>query len=200
MFNREIRTIAFVPRWAIIRTNRQQNVAEHSFFVAIYADQIAEILDWKGPRDILFRYALAHDWDEILTGDISAPSKKVMQSAAGVGQHVVEKWKFQRMEDRIRDYKRWVNIPLQWEEEVKQIMSVADLFEATVFLADEEFAGNKNVVGCMMDCHDRLIKAVDKLSIGSELERGHLIVALESAIGEARSKHDAVVTGKEPIA
>jgi len=199
MFEREIRDLAFVPRWAIIRVNRQQNVAEHSFFVAVYADRIATLLGWEGPRDVLMRYALYHDMDEILTGDISAPSKKVMEAASGVGWHIVEKWMDQRMEDRISKYMESVGVPEEWKEQIYAIVGIADLYEAILFLADEEFSGNKNGVTCRKDCEDRLWQAVSKLESKWFTPVYNLTMALKSGIGEALGMCSALVTNRDPI-
>ena len=56
------RVLQHVPRWAIIRTLRQQSVAEHSYYVAIYATAIAKLLSMR-TQDInwITQYSLTHD-------------------------------------------------------------------------------------------------------------------------------------------
>lgn len=198
MFEREIRTLAFVPRWAIIRTNRQQNVAEHSFFVAIYADQIASMIGWMGRRDVLFRLSLYHDLDETLTGDIVAPAKRVMAEAAQTGWNLVEKWLDQTMQNRISTYKAWARPEAKDIEEMEKILAVADILEAVLYLADEEFSGNKNCLSVRIHCMALLNNAIDKLPAFPEL-RAKVHSTCHAAIGQALGVCDPVVTGKERV-
>ena len=79
MYSRELRELEHVPRWAIIRCIKQQSVAEHSYFTAMYANKIAEIIGWdkKYPYEIhkLITYALWHDIEECFMSDIPGPVK-----------------------------------------------------------------------------------------------------------------------------
>lgn len=75
MFEVEFRLFSEVRRWATIR-NSGQKLAEHSFFVALYADQIATLIDWQGDRGALMLHALLHDIDELITGDIPGNWKR----------------------------------------------------------------------------------------------------------------------------
>lgn len=199
MFEREIRNLAFVPRWAIIRVQRQQSVAEHSYFVAIYADQIARAINWSGPRDQLMRLALFHDMDEILTGDISAPSKKVMESSAMSGWHIFEKWKTQRMEERINCFQSYLEIVSPWDKSGYAIIKTADLLEAVLFLCDETFSGNRNVHPVREYLADALMKSVDALPCNDKKDLDTLRVSISAAVGQAIGIPDQIVTGKEPI-
>ena len=47
------RDMAHVPRWVIARTHRRQSVAEHSYFVALYARQIAIEIGYDRLEDLL---------------------------------------------------------------------------------------------------------------------------------------------------
>jgi 5'-deoxynucleotidase len=73
-----IRT-AQVDRWQIVRTSRNQTMAEHSYMVTMIALQIA--LDFELPKHIvadIAGWALVHDTPETITGDVSTPAKKMM--------------------------------------------------------------------------------------------------------------------------
>ena len=73
----QMRTLSYIPRWSIIRTTRTQNVAEHSYYVAVYTKQICDWLDVEPDEKAkLVWMALMHDVDEMITGDIPTPSKK----------------------------------------------------------------------------------------------------------------------------
>lgn len=68
-----------VKRWTIVRTIVNQNVAEHTFNVAMISRKLATILDIDdGP---VIKAALEHDLDEIMTGDMPSPVKRRMRNA-----------------------------------------------------------------------------------------------------------------------
>lgn len=71
----DLLALSYVPRWAVVRTLRQQTVADHSFRVAIIAMELVQQfhIDWR--PDIVIWHALTHDADESVTGDIPAVAK-----------------------------------------------------------------------------------------------------------------------------
>lgn len=201
MFEREIRDTAYVPRWSIIRTTRPQSIAEHMYFVAIYADQIAETLHYTGDRAQLIRVALTHDWPEILTGDIAAPAKRVMKEASKTGWNLVEKWEQQQTTERIPDFQRmYAHLGTKGQvEHMELIVKVADLLEAVVFLADEENSGNGNVMACRSALESIMWDAVARIDFGTIEQRKKLKKEMENAILSARVGHSKVVFGNEKI-
>jgi 5'-deoxynucleotidase YfbR-like HD superfamily hydrolase len=135
VLSKDIRTLAWVPRWSIVRTLRQQNVAEHSYFVAIYADRIADILEWDGDRYELLLYALQHDIEESFTGDIPHPIK-----AMGIDRNKFDKFIDHQNNER---FGRWLITP---SNDVKSIVAVADMLEGLMFLTNEASMGNSEVI------------------------------------------------------
>lgn len=133
-FEQEIRDIAYVPRWATARTISKQDVAQHSYFVAVYADQVAELIGWGGERDrfFLLRCALWHDQPEGATGDIVGPVKHRMGD-------VDEKEMTALLKDRYKDWWVWTQ---PWNEDIKHILKVADLIDQVMFLSGEASMGN----------------------------------------------------------
>jgi hypothetical protein len=65
-----------IHRWTIVATTREQSLAEHLFNVTMIARDIACELDIDDSNVI--KYALDHDLDEIMTGDIPSPAKSRM--------------------------------------------------------------------------------------------------------------------------
>lgn len=67
--------LTYVPRWTIVPMMRHQSVAEHSFRVAL----IAQDLGWRINRPSLSLSAaicaLSHDAEESVTGDIPSTAK-----------------------------------------------------------------------------------------------------------------------------
>lgn len=88
MFITDALALTIVPRWTIVRTARLQSVAEHSFAVAIIAEQILRLnehLTVHEPgltplcrRERVLWHALTHDVDESVTGDIPRHAKKLV--------------------------------------------------------------------------------------------------------------------------
>lgn len=194
MFEREIRDMAFVPRWAIIRTLRQQSIAEHSFFVAAYADQLCWLIEREDLAYEAVRYAMLHDLDEILSGDISSPAKAVLKTHCGTGIQVFNKWLSQQTRRRVPYYEQANPRDL----DVKPVVIVADLLEAVLFLADEEFMGNRNVVDVRRALEKSLERAIHDLPCTEELKkkvREHIGASINSAL----SRCSAVVYGNEEI-
>lgn len=161
MLEREIRDIAFVPRWAIIRTVRNQSCAEHSYFVAVYAQQIAKACCWRGPMGSLLDYALWHDMDEIFTGDMVSSAKKMLKKAAGPKWEEFTSWVNELTKDR---FGRTVegDMPANWRDDIKHLVKIADLLEAAFFLRDEMALGNTNVNTVYTYIHGHLMAAMEE--------------------------------------
>lgn len=140
IFDREHRTLAHVPRWPILRVNRRQSVAEHSFYVALYAAEIAQAIGWQGPYEQLMLHALTHDLDEIVTGDINSPTKRAMDPGARVQ---LDAWIDKKMRERSTVDSAWaLSDP---GEQAKLIVKLADMVEGVLYLCDEKSQGNQNV-------------------------------------------------------
>jgi len=60
---------AHIPRYSAIPVNHRESVAEHSFFVAIYADRLAVDMGLNDIFPQILKAALWHDIEETWTGD-----------------------------------------------------------------------------------------------------------------------------------
>lgn len=131
---KDIRATKDVTRWHMIRTKRPQNLAEHSYMVALIAGKLAEHLSEPlttiEERD-MFRLALLHDIEEIEFGDIPTPTKKKIREA-GHGE-ILE----------ILEIAFWVNRGSMSTPEfgssnkVRSLVRLADLVEAALFYNEE---------------------------------------------------------------
>lgn len=194
MFEREYRDLAWVPRWTIIRTLRTQSVAEHSYYVALYAAQIAELTGWGGPRDQLMYYALTHDLEEILSGDISSPAKRSMKAAMGGNLEDHDDWVLRKLQDR---FPYLPEPDEKWDRDILNIVKLADLIEAAMFLRDEMFAGNQNVMGVVEDIDKYLFSALRNSKSWSWMNVEaveKLTYAVEEALNSAVVEPSKVVT------
>lgn len=138
----ELRTMSVVPRWSIVRTVKEDSVANHSFYVSLYATDIARLIDWKGSVSALLYLALTHDLGELITGDLVSPVKKEILDD-------------ERTEDFIH-LKMSERLPYIWQQiaayrdalhpellsEVDVIIKVADRLDAVLYLIGETRIGN----------------------------------------------------------
>jgi 5'-deoxynucleotidase YfbR-like HD superfamily hydrolase len=129
--------LSVVPRWVILPTIQKQSVAEHCFNVERIATRIA--LEWFEFGDeigakmgAISQWALHHDDDEALTGDIPSTAKGYItidpKLAETNGITTLAKKAYH------------TNDP-----EVKHIVKLADLMESYWFLAREFQMGNKYI-------------------------------------------------------
>jgi len=76
-----IQRIAWTDRYSSFLRLKNENVAEHTCFVTMYAYLIALDMEYQFPgvgvdKLTLFRRAINHDIDEAISGDINRPFKK----------------------------------------------------------------------------------------------------------------------------
>lgn len=117
---RDIHRSSEVDRWQIVGTDQRQSVAEHSYLVAMIALRYAKLMDMAPEFESrITYYALVHDLPEVLTGDLVAPVKELVDTSQ------LEQW-----ERSLKVFGQEVNE----HEEVKKIVKVADLTEAVVWL------------------------------------------------------------------
>lgn len=70
---RDLLRLSYVPRWVIVPMTREQNVADHSWRVAVIGREIAKRL--SVPTSAVIEAAVMHDITEVVTGDIPASVK-----------------------------------------------------------------------------------------------------------------------------
>lgn len=160
MYSRELRELEHVPRWAIIRCIRQQSVAEHSYFTAMYANKIAEIIGWdkKYPYEThkLVTYALWHDIEECFMSDIPGPVK----------HGTIDEAKYNKFADN-QCKKYWgknkndiVDERFPYDRQVVQIVKCASTIEELFYLLGEEQLGNRTLYNIIKASQQ---KAIDEL-------------------------------------
>ena len=73
-----IRSLMTVGRFSVYKCHFREDVAQHSYFTALYAMVLADLETEKGTKvdvERLLRMALLHDAEEARTGDIHHPFK-----------------------------------------------------------------------------------------------------------------------------
>lgn len=203
MLERELREMGHIPRWCIVRTIRQQYLAEHTAMVALYANDIAVYLGLF-PSEIgtLLQMALWHDFkEEIISGDITGPCKR-----AGMDAPARKAWdgylhhrSSQIFEDMDR---RDGSANTHFEERVellKAILKLADMLDECCEMGVEMSLGNRNVSRIFADSLQRVKAATERVAVcmgwppvGPDIGRfrGKVVDAcLRSRDGESRNTH-----------
>lgn len=141
---REFRTLQHVKRWAIIRTHRDQSVAEHTLMVVHLVDRFYDYLDENfrgrnlGDKTRYLRGALYHDLGEICSGDVAHPAKMAYRIAPG-SKDAYKEWEAERLAERF---------PWLAEEQdpfIRGCIGLMDMLEAWLFLQEELRMGNREV-------------------------------------------------------
>lgn len=144
MFEREMRESSFLKRWAIVRTLRDQSVAEHSYFVAMYTNDICIALDVSPEVQLrAVQYAMWHDSkDELFTSDLPGPQKKALVSDREAFDRKLHQWSdavFEGLDHRSGS----PDDSADWGT-VKRIVKLADYIDAVMEMATESQLGNRN--------------------------------------------------------
>lgn len=143
-----------INRWQVVKTIKNQSVAEHSFNVAMIADVLNARITNKSilsPKVIV--YALYHDIPEIYTGDIVTPIK----------EHIKNKCKENFFEDFEEElcgpkYSKIKNDACIYFPEVAAIVKLADLIESVKFLEQNALTDHGEQIGRKI-----IIKISDKI-------------------------------------
>jgi len=194
MFERELRELSFVPRWTIVRRIKEQSVAEHSYYVALYAGQIADLVEWPGNRAALLDMALRHDLDEVFLSDIPGPSKRAIVDELNASRFVDKELSRRFGKDYHTHGKAEGDEWLQ----ITAIIKVADLLEGVLWMATEQQLGNRSLSKVLEENYDRLVKAwhymCDQLNLLPNTRiKGRTL--LDISFAQHNSEQSVIVTG-----
>jgi 5'-deoxynucleotidase YfbR-like HD superfamily hydrolase len=153
MFDVRERMLAFVERWNVAPRLHRQSVAEHSYFVALYASDISAAMSLTAvERANVLDYALRHDMAEIVTGDMPGPAKRALVDI-----------------DKLKEYEEDFMIsvgqesPGEWPDYCKQIVKAADCIDAYFWISMEVLRGNAMMINERYIALDRMRIAVVQL-------------------------------------
>lgn len=165
VFDVRERDLAFVPRWTITRNIRQQNVAEHSFFVDLWATRIAKSWDWDYERLYnLSMYAKMHDVYETLSGDIPSPFKSALKNG-GNSLDYAESYLSPLINDTPEKYTVEDG---SWDDGIIDLVKFCDLVEALIKIAEETSMGNGTLQSCRDEIMGKICFVVNKLPCTEE--------------------------------
>jgi 5'-deoxynucleotidase len=73
-----------VTRWHIVRTTRQQTLAEHLYKVWLLTSELHDAIGLpRETKQQALDWALTHDLPEVLVGDLPTPVKRAVEKRAG---------------------------------------------------------------------------------------------------------------------
>lgn len=139
-----------IERWSLMRNTTSENVAEHSFHVALLAHTLGtisrEIFDQDVNPDELVAYALFHDATEVFTGDIPTPVKhhnpRILANFREIEDMAAE-----RLVSMVPAELRDVYAPLiarkPDDSALAKLLKAADLLDAYLKCISETSAGNR---------------------------------------------------------
>ncbi len=147
-----IRSLMTVGRFSVYKCHFREDVAQHSYFTAVYAMILADLERGKGTEvdvEKLLRMALLHDAEEARTGDIHHPFKHQDAPFAETLDNRALEW-FENLmgglpEDLAHDYIRLRRASREVSANEAGILKAADKIEALLWAYEEYLLGNVHV-------------------------------------------------------
>ncbi|MDR6225816.1 5'-deoxynucleotidase [Desmospora profundinema] len=153
--------LRFIRRWSLMRNVMPENVAEHSFHVALLTHALctigSEVFKKEVPVERAVTMALFHDATEVITGDIPSPVKH-HNPRISKGFHEIESLAAERMSEMIPEALRQSYRPLinHAESDVYRWVKGADLLDGYLKCVSEISAGNREFAVAKEDLKKRL--------------------------------------------
>lgn len=139
-----------IERWSLMRNTDSENVAEHSFHVALLAHALGTISREIFKRDVdpnaLIAYALFHDATEAFTGDIPTPVKhhnpRILANFREIEDMAAERL-LTMVPAELRDVYAPLVARSPDDPELARLLKAADLLDAYLKCISETSAGNR---------------------------------------------------------
>jgi len=139
----------YISRWSLMRNTRTENVAEHSYHVAVLAHALAVI-----SRDVfghnidpgrVAAAALYHDMPEILTGDLPTPIKYYGADIKTAYKRIEKEASEKLLGNLTPDMKPGISsAAMDADESVNAFVKAADKLDAYIKCIEEINAGNRD--------------------------------------------------------
>jgi putative hydrolase of HD superfamily len=147
-----IRSLMTVGRFSVYKCHIREDVAQHSYFTALYAMILADLEIRHGNKvdvERLLRMALLHDAEEARTGDIHHPFKHQDSSFTKTLDARAMKWFRDLMSglpvELAREYVNLREATADTTKTESSIIKAADKFEALLWAYEEYSLGNEQV-------------------------------------------------------
>lgn len=148
-----ISRMKYINRWALMRNEHSENLAEHSFEVAVIAHALTVIGNKRFGRNLDCNRAallgLYHDAPETLTGDMPTPVKYYnddVRKAYKVVEDVACRSLVSMLPDDLHEDFESMFIPDNRDDELRVYVKAADKISALIKCIEEKKAGNSEFV------------------------------------------------------
>ncbi|WEK53232.1 MAG: 5'-deoxynucleotidase [Candidatus Cohnella colombiensis] len=157
--------LQFIKRWSLMRNTMSENVAEHTFHVALIAHSLCTISREIMGRDVnpdeVVTYALFHDATEVFTGDIPTPVKhhnsKILSNFREIESLAADRL-LAMVPEPLQDTYRPLLLGKPENPHLAQILKAADLLDAYLKCVSEMSAGNKEFATARRQSEEKLRK------------------------------------------
>lgn len=146
---KKLRALANIKRLSMYRCNKEQSVAEHSFYTANIAFHLAIDIFLNLEQALSLCYhALLHDSTEAIIGDINHVVKMKMDENA--------LFELEEMAEFEIGYHPPIS---QLTDMEKEILEFADVYELKMYLEEERRSGNSLLFKIEQESYGRLLKS-----------------------------------------
>ncbi|TVX98008.1 5'-deoxynucleotidase [Cohnella terricola] len=154
-----------IERWSLMRNTTHENVAEHSFHVAVIAHALGSIAREIFHKDIspdeLAAYALFHDATEVFTGDIPTPVKhhnpRILANFREIEDLAAERLLSTVPGELRESYQPLLNRKPP-NPELGKLLKAADLLDAYLKCVNEMATGNREFATARRQTEEKLRK------------------------------------------
>lgn len=154
--------MSYVNRYSSFPVNRRENVAEHSYWVAVIAHIIALELIEQGERvsvEHVLKYALWHDVSEVVSGDVIRSYKHSNDAIREAMKDADEDNTYQLI--RNQDFGSTALEVLSCWKYAKadttlegQIVAFADMAAVAFYCREEDRSGNRAIRGVLKEAYE----------------------------------------------
>lgn len=141
------RRLAQVKRYHATPLHQNETVAEHSFYVAIIARTLCDVVDEKGISILeVVEKALIHDIEEMFTGDIIQPFKyydtNLKKLIDKINENMVQK-SFEGLPSELADHFRLLWLDYHRKDKLEnKIVKIADRLSLVAYCLEQIQLGN----------------------------------------------------------
>ncbi|WJH34716.1 5'-deoxynucleotidase [Paenibacillus sp. CC-CFT747] len=181
--------LRYIKRWSLMRNVVEENVAEHSYHVALLAHVLCtignDLFGRKLDADKAVTLALFHDATEVFTGDIPTPVKHqnptILSSFRGIEQLAAERLLAMVPESLKESYRPLLGSKSSPDGELQKLVKAADLLDAYLKCVTELSAGNREFAVAKGQI-EQALKKLNLEEVRYFLE--HLAPSLEKTLDE----------------
>jgi 5'-deoxynucleotidase YfbR-like HD superfamily hydrolase len=167
-----IRSLMTVGRFSVYKCHFREDVAQHSYYTALYAMVLADLEKQKGTQvdvERLLRMALLHDAEEARTGDIHHPFKHQDAAFAERVDNRALEW-FENLMGSLpsslaSDYIRLRRLTGEANLTEASLVKAADKIEALLWAYEEYLLGNVHVRKALIV--EDILSKLDQIQLAS---------------------------------